>query len=418
MRIPRSALIAGCLAICALTVPAAASATTSTLYVSTNPPSAPFNSCTHPNYSHLQEAVNQPTSTVKVCKGTYVEQVQIEKGVTITGEAGAVLKLPAAPADSTTPCDTAIGESFQPNQDELSICTPGVVSISGLKIEALWPAGFCYDSMYGVFIAGGATLKATSDTINGAGASPINGCQGGVALQAGSARTEPNEVGHAILDKVSISGYQKNGINITGAGATGAITSTTVTGAGPTNQIAQNGIEVAFGGVAKVKSSTISGNECEVVPACGFTATQSAGILFFLDGPGSSVTKTKIKENDFGAYYVSESPTAPASPEVSLTKDTFSGNRYEGLILDQGKAALTHDRITGPGKIGIELLQYEGQTLEPNSSASRVKFSGLSEADLKVFSDKQPGDLPGKFTITKSTVKVIISESSNYEIVL
>jgi hypothetical protein len=248
----------------------------------------------------------------QICKGTYTEQVQIEKGVAISGKPGAVLKLPAAPADSTTPCDTAIGEPFQPNQDELSICTPGVVSISGLKIEALWPAGFCYDSMYGVFIAGGATLKATSDIIDGAGASPIDGCQGGVALQAGSARTEPNEIGHAVLDKVSISGYQKNGINITGAGATGAITSTTVTGAGPTNQIAQNGIEVAFGGVAKVKGGTISGNECEETPACGFTATQSAGILFFLDGPGSSVTKAKINETTSGP------PTSPKAPPRRL----------------------------------------------------------------------------------------------------
>jgi hypothetical protein len=413
----RSALIAACLAVGALTLPTVASATPSTLYVSNNAPSAPFNSCAHPNYSHVQEAVNQPTSTVKVCSGTYTEQVQIEKGIAIVGEPGAVLKLPVAPADSTTPCDTAIPAKYEPNQDEISICTGGVVSISGLKIEALWPAGYCYDSMYGIFIAGGATLKATGDTIDGAGASPINGCQGGVALQAGSARTEPNEVGHAILDNVSISGYQKNGINITGAGATGVITKTTVTGAGPTDQIAQNGLEVAFGGVAKVKSSTISGNECEDVPACGFTGTQSAGILFFLDGTGSSVTKSKIDENDFGAYYVSESPTEPASPEVSFTKDTLSGNRYEGLILDQGNAQLTHDKIKGPGKIGIELVQYEGQTLEPNSRASKVKFSGLSEADLKVSSDKQPGDLPGKFTITKSTVKVVISESSNYELV-
>ena len=69
-------------------------------------------------------------TTVKVCAGTYTEQVQITKGVKILAEAGAVLKLPASPANSTTACDTAIEAPYQPNQDEISICTSQTVTIT------------------------------------------------------------------------------------------------------------------------------------------------------------------------------------------------------------------------------------------------------------------------------------------------
>ncbi len=146
-------------AVCALALPSMASA--STLYVSPSTPGAPFNSCAHPNYSSIQAASAAPSTAITVCPGTYVEQVQITKAVNITAQPGAILKLPASPVNSTTPCDTAIEAPHQPNQDELSICTGGTVSITGLKIEALWPAGTCYDSLYGVFVAGGATLNAT-----------------------------------------------------------------------------------------------------------------------------------------------------------------------------------------------------------------------------------------------------------------
>ena len=40
-------------------------------------------------------------------------------------------------------------------------------------------------------MAGEADLKLTDSTIAGAGADPINGCQGGVGIQIGMAWTEP-----------------------------------------------------------------------------------------------------------------------------------------------------------------------------------------------------------------------------------
>jgi len=207
LKLRKAILASSAIAAVAVALPASASAMS---WVSEAKPSAPYDSCTHPAYSHIQQAVESPTTTIHVCPGMYEEQLQIDRAVAIAGE-GATVKLPASPQNSTTPCDTGI-TGYPPNQDAVSICTTGTVSITGLKVEALWPSGTCYESMYGIFVAGGATLKATKVTVDGAGASPINGCQGGVGIEVGTARTEPAEVGHATLNTDTISGYQKNGV--------------------------------------------------------------------------------------------------------------------------------------------------------------------------------------------------------------
>ncbi len=199
------------------------------------------------------------------------------------------------------------------NQDGISICTPGTVSITGLTVEAKWAGNVCNENLYGILVAGGATLKATNTTIDGAGAFPINGCQGGVGIEVGMHWTNPVQVGHATLKGVTVENYQKNGITIEGRGSTATIGTTTVQGAGATPEIAQNGIQVSGEGQAKIKSSKISGNECDVV-SCGgegFSQEQATGLLFYGAAAGSSVASSTIEGNDIGAYYLSASGTSP-----------------------------------------------------------------------------------------------------------
>jgi hypothetical protein len=422
-------LIGACAVLCGLVIPATAGA--ASLYVSNSAPVVTGGkSCTQPNYNTIQGAIDALKSlagTVNVCPGTYAEQLTITHPVklTVAGTAGsAKLVLPASPADSKTKCDEApTVESFQPNQDAISICTPSAISITGLKVEAKWPGVTCDDSLYGIRVVGGATLTATNVTIDGAGAFPINGCQGGVGIQAGTTRTTTPEIGKLKLKGVTVTNYQKNGITIAAKGSTASIATTTVIGAGATPEIAQNGIQVSAGAQAKIKTSKVSGNECDA-GSCGpegFSQTQSTGLLFYGAAPGSSVTSSTLSGNDIGAYYISESETQPASPELVLSKDAFTANRYEGVVLDQGDAALKSDTITGPGEVGIELQQYEGQTLSSQSSASSTKVEGMSEAAIRVASDKAGGDKPGKFTFSKGTfasnATVLNNESNNFEVI-
>lgn len=421
--------IGACAVLCGLAAPAVANA--ASVYVSkSSPVVSGGKSCTQPNYATIQSAIDALKSlsnpTIDVCPGTYTEQLTITKALklSVAGTSGsAKVVLPASPKDSETKCDEASAQAGFTNQDAISICTPGTVSITGLTLEAKWAGSICNENLYGILVAGGATLKATNTTIDGAGAFPINGCQGGIGIEVGMHWTNPVEVGHATLKGVTVENYQKNGITIEGKGSTAAIGTTTVQGAGATPEIAQNGIQVSGEGQAKIKSSKISGNECDVA-SCGSDGSsneQATGLLFYGAAAGSSVTSSTLEGNDIGAYYKSFSPSEPSSSELLLSKDAFTGNRYEGVALDQGVASLKNDTIAGPGEVGIEIYQYAGQAYAPNSSASGAKIEGMSEAGVRVASDKAAGDKPGRFKFSKSTftndTTVLNNESSNFEVI-
>jgi len=411
-RTRRSILIAILMAMAMMAIPALASAAS---YVSNSAPVVPGGkSCAQPGFSKIQEAIDAGASTVNVCSGTYTEQLAITKAVklaAINGAGTATVVMPAAAVNSTSTCDTMGGLE---QKDEISVCTSGTVSIIGLNVEAIIPTASCAGQLYGIFVGEGGTLKVTNSAINGASTNVagLKGCQYGVAVEVGN--KTPAEVGHAVLSKVSVTGYQKNGPTVKSPGSSLTVTASTITGSGPNPDTAQNGIQISFGAVGKVKTSTISGNECNAGP-CGplGVQAQAIGVLFYQAAPGSNVASSTIKENDLGAYYASGSATVPATPDVTLSKDVLTSNRYEGVLLEEGKASLKADTINGSGRVGIDLLQAAYQESASESSSTGTKISGQSEASIKVESDKEPGDIAGIFKFSSGTAAtpVLINEN-------
>jgi hypothetical protein len=379
-------------------VPAAASANTA--WVSTAPVKTPFNSCASPGFNSIQAAINAPVTSVRVCKGTYVEQLHIERALSVVGEAGAVVQLPASPANSTTPC--AVGPE---EQDLVTICGKGTaetVSLSSLTIEGYWPEGTCNDNIYSIFVGGHAKLALSKSTVLGAGPKPINGCQGGVGVQVG--KNKQAQVGTATLTSDIIEGYQKNGITVDGTGSTATITKVTVKGAGPA-PTAQNGIQISRGAVGRIAASTITGSECTVA-ACGASSAgqleeDGAGVLFYLQAPGSSVTTSTINENDLGVSHISGAETT--KPQVTISNDTLLKDRYAAVMLGQGYATVNKDTME-EGNVGVLVLQYAGQEFGPKGTGSEDKIHQMSKYAVEGLSDVSPSDQFGSFTITKSAI--------------
>ncbi len=383
----------------------------------TIPVTGPKNSCTTPGFNSVQAAIAAAPSgaTIHICPGSgpYVEQLTITQPVSLVAAGpGVTVELPTADAnattlDSETVCDAAnVTAGYQPDEDEISICTAGKVNISGITVQALWPANTCYDSLYGILVAGGANLTMTDSIVNGAGGSPFNGCQGGVGIQVGMAWTTPVEVGHAALNDDTVDQYQKNGITVDGAGSTATITGTTVTTAA-TTQLAQNGIQISNGAQGKITDSSISGDECNDPGACGsdsLSYAQSTGVLFYGAAPGTSVTHSSISGSDIGVYSYDASATAPATPNATVSNDTLSNDRFEAVALDQGWTNVTSDTISG-GNVGIQLLQYAGQSYGVKAVVKNVKVSGMTVAAAQVYSDDAvSGDLAGSLSISKSKI--------------
>jgi len=380
----------------------------------------PGKSCTTPGFNTVQAAINAAPAgaTIHICSGSgpYVEQLSITQPVSLVAAgSGVTIALPTADASastlhSTTACDTAPGTgAFQADEDEISICTTGHVNITGITVQALWPADTCYDSMFGILVAGGADLKMTNSTMEGAGGSPFNGCQGGVGIQVGMAWTTPVEVGHATLKNVTVEHYQKNGITVDGAGSTATVNASTVTTA-PTDQLAQNGIQISNGAQGKITDSSVSGDECNEPSACGsdsLSFAQSTGVLFYGAAPGTSVTHSSISGSDIGVYSFDAAAAAPTTPNATVSNDTLSGDRYEAVALDQGSTVVSNDTISG-GNVGIQILQYAGafpQAYGVTAVAKNDKISGMAVAAAQIYSDNAvSGDLPGSLSISKSKI--------------
>lgn len=373
-------------------------------------------SCTHPGFNAVQAAIAAARSnaSIEICAGTYAEQLQITRTVKLIGQGGATIALPSEPKPSTTACDKAPGtQNYQADQDLVAICGSATVTLSGLKLQAQWPAWECNDSLYGILVGGGAHLDLTDSTVEGAGAYPINGCQGGVAVQVGMSWTEPVEVGQAKLSEDTISGYQKNGITVDGSGSKATIATTTVTGAGQTPETAQNGIQVSNGAQATIEKSQIGGDECNN-SSCGedlLTQYQGTGILFYGAAAGSKVTESTIDDSDTGIYVLDTAPTAPSSAQVTISKDTLENDRYESIALDQGWTTISNDTLQG-GDVGIQLLQYgagsqpephSGQSYGAKGTGSKVTVHGMSHWAIQGLSDENTAEEePGSFTIANS----------------
>ncbi len=385
-------------------------------------------SCTQPGYSTIQAAVNAEqvtaSGTIKVCPGTYAEQVQVTGATNLTIESavahlGVVLQLPATPANSTTACDTAPGTgSYQPDQDGFVVCGSAstFVHVSHVTFDEAWPAGTCNDSLYGILVGGNSTLKLTNSAIVAAGAVPINGCQGGVGLQVGMAWTTPNEAGHAIVSYDTISGYQKNGVTVDGHGSTALFWKDAVQGAGATTQTAQNGIQVSNGAYARITRVTVSGDECNN-PTCGpnaLTQYQATGVLLYGAKRGTLVTDSLLADNDIGLYAASENPTLAPSTEGAATFDVLNDNRYAGVVFDQGRFAMANTKIRG-GNVGVELLQYAAQTYGDYPRVTTTNVRGQTVAAIEVLSDQTAGDKPGAAVFTNCPISGgVLSNSASY----
>ena len=127
---------------------------------------------------------------------------------------------------------------------------------------------------YGIVINGDngdVTVDVLNSSIHDIGETPLNGAQHGVAVYYrafGVGSTTGQIVGNSIFH------YQKGGVVTNGGGTQVTITDNTVTGEGPVNYIAQNGIQVGYGATASVMRNAVSGHSYT-----GANLASSGGIL-------------------------------------------------------------------------------------------------------------------------------------------
>jgi hypothetical protein len=297
----------------------------------------------------LQRAIDVacPGDTVQVAAGVYPEQLKITKSLTVNGAASGVVVRPTSITSGTdqgSPCSGGNGTAI--------VLVSGV---SGVTLNNLNVDGSLVAANLPRFV--GIYFRNASGAINGGSVKdirnqPLDGVQNGLGIlvQANGATT-------AVVNtsNVTVSGYQKNGITYNGCGcanaqdgvAQGTVTGCTITGAGPTPLIAQNGVQVGFGGgPVSISGNNVSGNSYTGNPANG----TGAGVLLF-STEGNTVQGNTIESSNTGVDI--EGGDGVTCDQFDSTNNTVTCNRIAdngtGVLTDEQSNTFSSNAIVGNG---------------------------------------------------------------------
>jgi hypothetical protein len=300
----------------------------------------------------IQKGVDlvDPGGQVFVAAGTYPEQVRITKnGLTVTG-AGATIQPATAVSDTTqgSPCTNAVGTAIVLVSGVTGV-TLNDLTVDGALLGVAIPPrfiGIYYRNASGA-INGGSVLNISS--------SPLNGAQNGTGIEAQA--KGPNAI-TVNVSGVTVRGYQKNGMTFNGCGdATtpdghvgGIVSGNTVTGAGATPEIAENGIQVGFGaGPITITGNTITGDEYTGNPSNG----TGAGILIF-SSQNNTITLNEVSASNTGIALTSNVAETTGN---TITCDRIIGDNmfpYDMGISADAAANTVQDNAIHGNAIGVD----------------------------------------------------------------
>jgi cytoskeletal protein CcmA (bactofilin family) len=312
-------------------------------------------------YSLIQDGVDAAAAdgTVNVAAGTYVEQVVIDKNLSLLGAgSGTVVEAPDVLGHSV---DNGYGTQ---HKAIISVEGGADVNISDLTVDGLGKgnANYAFDGI-GFFNAGGTVdnVHVTGIRDGGVGGT-LSGNQDGVGVVGyntnGTART-------ITLENSTIDDFQKTGAAFDGGNLTVNVTDNTVTGAGSTGVTAQNGIQ--FYGIAGTGNGTvtgtIAGNTVTGVSYAPVSNWSSTGILL-INADGTTVANNTVTGEGTGDYsngiYIS-------GGDVTVQGNTVTDLGW-GVVADsyygQSNVTVENNTVTGNG-VALSVGYDDGDPLTP-----------------------------------------------------
>jgi len=317
--------------------------------------------CPTAQFMSIQAAVTAsgPNDTVKVCPGTYTEQVRID------GPQHNGLKL-----ESLNALDAVIRFPPVTVDSNILVRVTGAkkVTIRGFTITGPYTNPSCdsgpLGAHEGVRVDGGgdANIRENHITQIRNVLPALYGCQDGLAIRVG--RSADSTSGTAVIEKNLIDTYQKNGPTIDGAGSSADVKGNTIDGGGPSLDIARNGIQIGRGATADVHSNDVFGN---IYIGAGLatnpdqdTDNDASGILLFeLPNGGVRVHENNVYQNDLGIPFDTASGLEISNNDVRQNKydgirafDTATENTIRENKLSQNGVHDCHDDSHGTGTLG------------------------------------------------------------------
>jgi len=323
--------------------------------------------CPTAQFTSIQPAIDSAAagSVIRVCPGTYKEQLSINKTLRIEGENGAILMPTNMVANGT--------ESGGSETVAAAILVEGA---EGVEIEGLIIDGTnngvvgCAPDLYGVLFQN-SSGSVRHNAVKHFRLGPSDaGCQSGEAIEV------DNPSGANLNVRIgsnSVWDYQKNGITANDTGTKAEIVRNVVTGIGPTNGAAQNGVQVGFGATGSILLNNISGNVWSTCTSPSDCATNATGILVF-DSNSVEIHENVLTGNQIGAFIggddsrvelneVADSPVligvAVVGNDDAVVRNIVSHADQAGVYIQGNDNRVRENEITDAG---IGVLKISGST--------------------------------------------------------
>jgi parallel beta-helix repeat protein len=251
--------------------------------------------CPTAAYTSLQAAVNAAKSgdLIRVCAGTYHEQVVIDKSLSLEADNGVIV----IPSDVVA--NAAGLSSGNPIAAIILVKNADFVELEGLIVDGSANGlTACGPTFIGILYQDASGLIEHNSVRHVRLASDLPGCQSGNAIDVESSSSGQSKV---TIAGNSVDGYQKNGITANEPGTEVDVTANAVTGLGPTTGAGQNGIQIGFGAQGRVTNNSVADNiysPCESVANCPSNAT---GILIF-QSDGVRVERNTVASSQVGIF--------------------------------------------------------------------------------------------------------------------
>ena len=315
--------------------------------------------CPSATFTSIQDAINaaNPGSLIRVCPGTYREQLSVTKSLNIQGDNGAIV-IPTGMVANTT------GFSGSPIAAAVLVKDAGNVEIQGLIVDTAHNGiTECSPNLIGILYQNSSGSIEHNTVRNTKLSSTLNGCQSGDAIVVQSLGGGTSNV--SVIDN-SVHDYQKNGITGNESGTEVTIINNVVTGLGPTAGAAQNGIQVGFGAKGGVQRNTVTDlvwSPCVSLANCAFNAT---GILVF-QSDDVRVEHNSVATNQVGIF------AGGKNAKIEFNKISNS-LVLVGIDLAGDKNIAGHNDLTNSGQAAI--------LIEGNDN--KVQNNDITEAPIGI----------------------------------
>jgi len=320
------------------------------------------NTTTGKGYAGIQPAIDDASAgnTINVAAGTYVEQVIINKDLTLQGSGNPTIKAPSSPAAFKFPESSKWWE-------------PVVFAFGGTANPAGEISG-----------AGQVTVNISGLVVDGDDRVPTSGCRSaGVLLRnvVSTSSISSNTVQNMYIDSAetfgiiaygdcnltisgnTVSGYARGGIAANGdigplPDPTAVITGNTVTGPGLGVSVtwAPNGIQIGWGAAGEIHGNNVSGN--------GWPGTEWSGSGIIIAASDNVLVKQNtVTSNETGIAVVGDNYFGSADVAIGtvIQDNTVQDNTYGIALEDRVQDTLIEgNTITGSTYDGVGVCNFYG----------------------------------------------------------